>query len=156
MRDFPSTKPLPARPPAAEPPPGPVKPTPAREFAGAEGRESAAPEPPPRQAPETQPDIAEAVLEAEGTLWTVRVIGRSGRAGERSPPLLLLGFWRSGEEGAHAREATVVGHLLADMSAARLEDALAASTVPPQGDGRKPFFDVAGQGRRGGSPRRDS
>ena len=155
MRDIPSTKPLPARPAEAEPPPGPVKPTPARELAGADGRESVAPEP-TRQGPETQPDVAEAVLEVQGTRWTVRVLGRSGRAAERSAPLLLLGFWRKGEEGAHTREATVVGHLLADMSAARLEEALARSTDPPQSEGRKPFFDVGSQGRRGSPPRRDS
>ena len=65
MTDPNSHKPPPAR-------PGGGKPIPVRELTGERTAES------PAQPAES--DIADAQVEVEGTRWTVRVLGRSGRA----------------------------------------------------------------------------
>ena len=85
-------------------------------------------------APAVEPDVTEAVIEAEGRSWTVRVLGRSGRGGVGgAPPLLLVGFWEQGSaDSSHAREALVVGRTLAGLSASRLEGAFARA-APPRG-----------------------
>jgi len=82
-----------------------------------------------------EPDATEAVIEAEGRSWTVRVLGRSGREGVGgAPPLLLLGFWEQGSaDSRHAREALVVGRTLAALPASRLEEAFARA-APPRGE----------------------
>ena len=159
MSDPESSKPRPARLPESEAAGASVKPTPARELAGSESREgpsgprSGAHGPPEFPA---EPDVDEVALEVGGVSRRVRVLGRSG-AGDRSPPLLLLGFFEVGEErSGHSTEATVVARTLSEVALSRLEAALAASTPPPQSDRPKPFFEGAGQGRRGGSHRRDS
>ena len=155
MRDAPHTKPLPARPPEGAARAGFTKPTPARELGGTDGRDATASETAPRPSTGAEPDIDETGVELDGATWTVRVLGRSGRAGDRSPPLLLLGFWPERGAGEHTREATIVARTLAELSPTRLQEALARSIPPPQSERRKPFFDAASQGRRGGSARRD-
>jgi hypothetical protein len=150
MRDRSNTTPRPARPAESEPT-GFTKPTPARELGGTDAREAPASARRPGHSAGVQTDIAETVFETEGASWTVRVLGRSGRAGERSAPLLLLGFWPRGEGSEHAREATVVGRMLSELTPGRLEEALARSTPPPRDDRRKSFFEAVSQGRRGGS-----
>jgi hypothetical protein len=70
--------------------------------------------------------------------------------------LLLLGFW-GGEETDRApvREAIVVARALSELTALRLEVALAEAAPPPRPDQRKPFFEGASQGRREGGERGD-
>jgi hypothetical protein len=138
-------KPPPARLREGEAPPPGVKPRPARELAGAEAREAV---------PSAEADVAEVAFEAEGSAWRARVLGRSGRAEGRAPPLLLLGFWVAGEEdGAPVREATVVARCLSELTPLRLEAALGEASAPPRSDRRKPFFEGSSQGRRGGGAR---
>lgn len=98
-------------------------------------------------------DLSEAVVESGGVVWKVRVLGRSGRAGGRAPPLLLLGFWESDEPGIpHAREVVVAGRALGELGADRLEAALAEALPPPPPGRKRSFFEGMGQGRRGGPP----
>ena len=103
----------------------PAKPTPVRVHSDA-----GAP------APAVQPDLAEALIEAQGRSWTVRVLGRSGGGGVGgAPPLLLVGFWEQGSRDLdHAREALVVGRTLAGLSMSHLDEAFARA-VPPRGEG---------------------
>jgi len=151
-------KPLPARPPEIEPLAVPGKPTPARALAGPRGGDAELSA--PRDATGargTGADVPEVSLEVDGSTWRVRVVGRSGRAGSRSPPLLVLGFWPPGECGPeHAREAVVVARTLAELTDARLQEAHGASKPPPLPDRMKPFFDGVNGGGRGGGPRRES
>jgi len=103
-------------------------------------------------APAEAPDLGQTVLEAEGSTWTVRVLGRAGRASGVSAPLLLLGFW---EEGAvldrpPAREALVVARALEDLPSGALEEALAASQPPRDLEKTPEFFQESGQGGRRG------
>ena len=157
MRDKRNAKPPPARLNAKQASGTAVKPTPARDLVAGEARELAVAGPPAgRASPTTEPDVGEVALEADGALWTVRVLGRAGGSDTRSPPLLLLGFWAGGREAESHREATVVARTLAELTPSRLEDALARSSAPPLQERRKPFFEGAGQGRRGGSSRRES
>jgi hypothetical protein len=143
-------KPLPARLPEVEAV-GATKPTPARAWAGGDG--GAVDARTTRAAPGAEgiePDVSEVALEVDGEAWRVRVLGRSGRSDGRSPALLVLGFWSPGEpDRRHVREATVVARALADLSDARLREAFDTATPPPAPEGRKPFFDAAGGGRRG-------
>lgn len=148
-------KPRPARPAEDEVPAAGVKPTPVREFAGAEPRESGASGPPADRGGPAQADVPEVVFESEGATWWVRVLGRSGRADGRSPPLLLLGFWADEADGPPLQEATVVAGALSELTPWRLEAALAGACPPPQSDRRKPFFEGASQGRREGGARED-
>lgn len=152
MRQTPKTKPEPARPPEAGGTGGAAKPTPARQLARAEPRSVVVSGPTPAQTVSGgETDVTEAALEADGVSWKVRVLGRSGSSETRSPPLLLLGFWAEETGGEPEREATVVARALAELSTARLEEAFAESAPPPPAAGRKPFFEGATQGRRGGS-----
>lgn len=125
-------KPIPARP-AAEP--REVKPTPARELGG-------------QAAPAPEADLAEVSLEVDDETWTVRVLGRSGRASGESPPLLLLGFWEGPAEGGPMRERLVVGRALSDLSREALLEALSTAGEPRDPDRKKPFFEGAGQARK--------
>jgi hypothetical protein len=163
MSEAPNPKPRPARAPGGEAVPPTPKPTPARELGTDPG-----PNPPPTPggapappAPKSggavgAPDIAEAILEVGGARWRIKVLGRSGRSGDRSPPLLLLGFWDAdGTSPGHAREATIVARTLSELGPNRLEEALASSSPPPA-IGRKPFFEGPGPARRGGPSRDDS
>lgn len=105
----------------------------------------------PEQAPRLE--VEETFLERGDVRWTVRVLGRSAGRGRRPVPLLLLGFWESAEpRGPHALEALVPGQTLAELGPERLEEALARAAVPTPPGRRKPFFEVPGQGRRGGAP----
>ena len=150
MRETPNTKPQPARPPEGGGSRRAAKPTPARELAGAEPRPASV-STGERAGAAAEADVAEVVLEAEGVCWKVRVRGRSGSLEARSPPLLLLGFWAEEARGEPDREATVVARALSELSTARLDEAFAESAPPRPVDGRKPFFEGATQGRRGGS-----
>jgi hypothetical protein len=88
-------------------------------------------------------------VDVDGTIWTVRVQGRSGGTSTVSAPLLLLGFWNAQSAPAPPdREALVVGRLLADMSERELEAALAQSRVPPDPDRRPGFFAEISDRRR--------
>jgi hypothetical protein len=157
MRDTRSTKLPPARPTEGLGSGRAAKPTPARALAGAEPRDatsSAGTEVGAVGA--IEPDAREALLEVDGMQWTVRVLGRSGRSGTRSPPVLLLGFWPGAADREHEREATIVARTLSELSPARLASALGSSSPPPQGERPRPFFEGAGLGRRGGPSRGDS
>ena len=150
-------KPRPARLPEGEAPAAGVKPTPVRELAGADSREPVPPGPSADRGGAAEADVPEVAFESRGSVWRVRVLGRSGRADGRSPPLLLLGFW-GGEEAdsSPVREAIVVARALSELTALRLEVALAEAAPPPQPDRRKPFFEGASQSRReGGGGRGD-
>lgn len=118
--------------------PGP-KPTPARESI--EGERATA--------PDVEPDVEEVSLEGDGAGWTARVRGRSGGGG--SPPLLLVGFWREGPDGADdgppEREALVVSRTLRALTAAELSVALEQANPPREPDDRPPFFPEAGNSK---------
>lgn len=116
------------------------KPRPARELSSAE--ETA-------QVPVAEPDVEEAHLDVDGRTWTVRVVGRSGRAAHGEAPLLLLGFW-DGEpsEDPPQLEFTVVGRTLDGVGAGRLRDSLAKASPPPSHDRKTPFFESTHQGKR--------
>lgn len=130
MTDTRDHKPSPARPESG-------KPTPVRELKG---------EPPAVQA---ESDIAEAHVDVEGTRWTVRVLGRSGRASGSSAHLLLLGFWEGEDVGDEpSLEAMVAARALQALSAEALEAALAGAAKPSDADRRRGFFQDAGQARR--------
>lgn len=148
-------KPRPARLPEDEAPVTGLKPTPVRVLAGAEPRESGPSGPSADRGGPAEADAPEVVFESEGAVWLVRVLGRSGRADGRSPPLLLLGFWADEAGGLPLREATVVAGALSELTPWRLEAALAEASPPPQSDRRKPFFEGASQGRREGGGRED-
>ena len=126
-------KPTPAR---TQGPEAGRKPTPARDLNGASS--------PP--APDA--DLPEAVIEVDGTPWTVRVLGRSGSASGRSPPLLLLGFWREGDHEKPSLEALVVARAMSDLSTEALRDALSRAEKPGDPGHEKPFFADAAQTRR--------
>jgi len=134
------------------------KPIPARPPEAARAAASAPDVPPPERPPtssgpaegDTRPEVVEATFEHGGSTWWVRVLGRSGSAGGRSPQLLLLGFSSAPEAGGpHVREALVAARSLAELSAERLAEALAGAVEAPSG-AQKPFFAAVGQGRRGG------
>lgn len=152
MREPQNPKPRPARPAEGEGPSAGAKPTPVRELAGAELRQTSPSGPSADVGPGgVEADVSEVAFESEGATWRVRVLGRSGRAEGRSPPLLLLGFWGgANDDGPPVREATVVARALSELTLWRLEAALAEASPPPQPDRRKLFFEGAGQGRRGG------
>jgi hypothetical protein len=103
--------------------------------------------------PTAQPaeaEVAEAYVEAEGIRWTVRVLGRSGRASAGSAPLLLLGFWEgSGSVDSPSLEAMVVARGLDELSGEALEAALGTAVKPPDPGRRSAFFQDVGQGRGG-------
>ena len=97
------------------------------------------------------------LVSVEGERWTVKVVGRSGGRPDPATPLLLLGFWKAGEDGGRRRrEALVVGRALADLSPAALRNAVLESTPPPEperaGKGRE-GPDRRGRGRRRGRRR---
>jgi hypothetical protein len=117
-----------------EPQPARQKPTPAREIEG-----EALP-------PPIESDVAAAHVEVQGTRWTVRVLGRAGRASGASPPLLLLGFWE-GDAAEPSLEAMVVGRTLGDLSDSALEAALATAAKRRDPDRRVAFFPDAGSPR---------
>lgn len=100
--------------------------------------------------PSASPPPGQAVVEVEGKAWTVRALGRSGRASGASPPLLLLGFWGEGAS-AHeppSLETLVVARALEDLSTEALEAAL-GSAAPPRDPEKAPaFFPESAQGRR--------
>jgi hypothetical protein len=98
--------------------------------------------------PTPEADVPEATFQTEGRTWTVRVLGRSGRASGASPPLLQLGFWGGESEEEPALEVMVVGTSLAGLSESQLEVALTRATAPPDPALEKPFFAEAGQVRR--------
>jgi len=127
MSDSSRTKPTPAR----------AKPTPARALNG--------------ESPSVPVEVerAEARLEVGGAQWTVRILGRSGRASGVSPSLLLLGFWQ-GEPDADepALEVMVAGRELEGLSPRALEDALALAVKRRDPGQKAPFFPDAGQGSR--------
>lgn len=129
MSEHDHAKPRPVRPPGA-------KPTPVRESRG----ESAAKVP--------SEDVEHLRLDAQEESWTVRVLGRSGRAARSSPALLLLGFWKGDGEGDPVLEALAPGETLSDLSPEALRTALAAASEPRDPERRKPFFEDASQTRR--------
>ena len=130
------TDPSRRKPPPARHPRG--KPTPVRELIGET----------PLQPAES--DVAEAFVEAEGIRWTVRVLGRSGRASGGSAPVLLLGFWEDGGSvDAPSFEAMVVARELGGLSAEALEAALGTAVKPRDPDRKKVFFQHVAQGRGG-------
>lgn len=133
-------KPLPARPVPVAPPAaathGAVTPS---------NREGPATPPPPST---VGADLDEAVVEAAGATWRVRVLGRSGRAAARSAPLLLLGFWNGEPSGPPSLEAPVAARTLAELSAEALESALARASPPPTDERKRPFFEEADHGHR--------
>ena len=133
MSQFDSRGPEKARP---VPPPARAKPTPARDVNG-----GASPRAP-------QAESNRVVLEVDGESWTVRVLGRSGRASRMSPSLLLLGFWKDFYEGDPLLEALVSGTTLASLSTAQLEAALSAAERPADAARKKAFFAQASQPRR--------
>ena len=133
MSQFDSRGPKKGRP---VPPPARAKPTPARDVNG-----GASP-----RAPQAEANQVE--LEVDGESWTVRVLGRSGRASRMSPSLLLLGFWRDLSEGDPPLEALVSGTTLASLSPVQLEAALSAAERPADVARRKAFFAEASQPRR--------
>lgn len=93
--------------------------------------------------------MAESHVEEEGVVWRVRVLGRSGRASGRSPPMLLLGFWNDERlERPPRLEATVVGRRLADLSSESLAVALSQASPAPDPARRKSFFEEANQVKR--------
>lgn len=100
--------------------------------------------------PTAAPDPAQVVLEVEGAAWTVRVLGRAGRAPGMSAPLLLLGFWDGDADPRRppSREALVVARALEDLSSGALEEALAAARPPRDPDKAPGFFQESGQGPR--------
>ena len=93
--------------------------------------------------------MGEVTLEVDGTLWTVRVQGRSGGASPVKPALLLLGFWRvSTVDSAPDREALVVGRRFRDLTDGDLETALADSRDPSVADRSQGFFSEISERRR--------
>ncbi len=126
-------KPVPARPAG---PQAPGKPPPARAMSGE------------RAPPTPEADASEATLEVEGRTWTVRVLGRSGRASGASAPLLQLGFWAAESEEDPVLEVLVVGTSLAGLSESQLEVALTRAAPPADPARERPFFAEAGQVRR--------
>jgi hypothetical protein len=94
-------------------------------------------------------DVGEATVEVHGTLWTVRVQGRSGGGSSAKPPLLLLGFWRVATVDSQPdREAMVVGRRFSDLTDGDLETALAESRDPSVVDRSKAFFSEIRERRR--------
>lgn len=145
-----------------QPPPARL-PQPVRGSSGAPGLERQAPEsgkPTPVRdvakpvstrvaSPDEKPDDSEATVEVDGTLWTVRVQGRSGGASPAKPSLLLLGFWRTATVGSQPdREAMVVGRRFRDLTDGDLEAALAESRDPSVVDRSKAFFSEISERRR--------
>lgn len=94
--------------------------------------------------------MGQAVFEVEGKSWTVRVLGRAGRASGAAAPLLLLGFWEEGaaDHGAPSREALVAGRGLEDLTSGGLEEALVAARPPRDPDKAPGFFQESAQGVR--------
>jgi hypothetical protein len=134
MTDPNSHKPPPAR-------PGAGKPIPVRELTGERTAES------PAQPAES--DIADAQVDVEGTRWTVRVLGRSGRASGATAHLLLLGFWEGDAVGDEpSLEAMVAGRTLQGVSTEALEAALSGARKPGASDRKRGFFQDASQARR--------
>jgi len=125
------------------------KPPPARELDGSRATSS------------TPVPVEEAHFEVGGTGWTVRVLGRSGRASAVATPLVLLGFWKdvaaaevpaSGDpaeapETEPDLEALVVAHSLEALRPQELEVALAGASKPRDADRAPPFFPEAAQTR---------
>ena len=70
-------------------------------------------------------------IEADGQDWVIRVLGSSGGSRRSSAPLLLLGFWKSGEEdGPNALETLTVGRTMSGLSRPTLEHALSVAWPP--------------------------
>lgn len=125
------------------------KPTPVRELDGSRATSS------------TPVLVEEVRIEVAGTGWTVRVLGRSGRASVIATPLILVGFWKDGAEtegpdsgdAAEAPtakadlEALVVAQSLETLSLEELEAALASAWRPRDADRSPPFFPEAAQAR---------
>lgn len=116
------------------------KPTPVRDLGT----------PAPRAAPlAEEPDLDEATLEVDGTVWTVRVRGRSGGSSAMKAPLLLLGFWgKQPAESLPDREALAVGRRFADLTEDDLRTALAESRDPTTASKSKGFFSEINESRR--------
>lgn len=134
MNDAESPRPRPARLPQSG---SGAKPTPARDLA----RE--------RTRPSGEPEAQEVSLKADGTRWTVRVLGRSGSASGVSPPLMLLGFWEEGStDDTPSLECLMVDGPLEGLSEDGLLAALAAASEPPDPDRKQAFFPDTGQSRR--------
>ena len=143
MSDPDRPKPLPARP-LGQPPQS--------DAPGVAG--AAKPEPaPPRDEPFGEPPAEEVDVSWRGSTWTVRVLGRTGRAEARSAPLMLVGFWQRGLEAADGPplESTVAGRRLADLPEEALQAALARAKPRPAAGQRRPFFEDADPTRRSGS-----
>jgi len=98
--------------------------------------------------PEVAAQVEEACIEIDGQSWTVRVLGRSGRASGASVPLVLLGFWEEGaaDEGP-SLEAMVVARSLDELAPQELASALAQASKPRDPTRPRPFFPEAGQSR---------
>lgn len=117
-----------------------AQPPPARDLATPSSR--AAP-------PAEEPDLDGATVEVDGTVWTVRVRGRSGGSSAMKAPLLLLGFWeKQTAESLPDREALVVGRRFADLTEDDLQTALAESRDPAAASRSKGFFSEINESRR--------
>ena len=122
-----------------------AKPTPARLVEGS------------RNGTGGEPDVPETVIEHDGRLWTVRLLGRArGGPSTGAVPLLLLGFWEgqgASACGPPALEHLMVGRTLCALSPGQLEVALerARPCAPHDraGDGTTsgPCEDAEGNGR---------
>jgi hypothetical protein len=113
------------------------KPTPAREMA------------PPPAGPPLEADLAETQLELGETRWTVRVLGRAGRASGTTPPLLLLGFWEDESLDQPSLEVLVAAKSLRTLTTDRLQEAFARAVRPEDRGNESTFFAETGQNRRG-------
>ena len=131
----------PALPPAEEQGAPPSPPTPVRSAMAAPPSPEAA-----RQARE------EAVLEADGTRWAVRVLGRSSSgSASAAAPLLLLGFFHPEDPDLPRKEALVVARALTQLTELQLEAAWRAGQTPQPPGTRKPIFpEIAAKGGKDG------
>jgi hypothetical protein len=119
-----------------------------------EGRKPLPARPPTEPAPPPAPS-GEAPLSSEpqvtivgrGGTWRVRVLGKSGRAGGRSVPLMLLEFSADGGR-APVLEAVVSGSSLDTLPDETLLTALARAAEPRDADRKRPFFEEADGARR--------
>jgi hypothetical protein len=144
MSDPQRPKPLPARPPAPPPARQSWPPAPPPAPAGPSG-----PAEPPK--PVVEPELEEVEVVGRGGTWIARVLGRSGRSGARSAPLLLLGFREAGAASAeHALESTVAARRLASLTPEALSEALERAKAPPIPGQPRPFFEEADSTRRSG------
>jgi hypothetical protein len=120
-----------------------VKPPPARVIGPSAETAPSAPPPP------IDEDVEEARIEVAGRVWSVRVLGRSGRASRGAAPLLLLGFWDAAASGEQpVLEVSVVGRTLARLTPEQLEEALGRAFPPLNPERKRSFFDMGHQPKR--------